>query len=377
MNNNICYVGYALNSKKMRQSDCSSKEWTGGGLADIINDESQHKQGVKFIPWINSQYYNTNNYNIIIHKLTDTNDSKINELVDYLSNHPEIKLIDPIQSIYNVISRNTTNQLLNRLIINSLPNCPFTIPSYFTLDQPIGSSQELLDRMKEVHMLFPIICKPIEACGTPISHQLVVIVNSCDYHLIQSPCVVQQYFNHNSRLYKVYVMDDDVDIFERSSLPDLTTDIKKLKSVAFDSRNHYPTINDFSMHDNFTTNQIDINSIENTNHLLTVYRDQFEATAKLISKEFGLSLFGFDVIIPTNIVNTNMYQTNYERIHSIEQKVGFDNSYDQLGPLVVIDVNYFPSYKEVGDFPDRLRAFLRKKAGFSVYVDSNNDNTKS
>eukprot|EP01035_Chromulina_nebulosa_P019136 gene19136-24975_t len=249
----------------MRQSDCSSKEWTGGGLADIINDESHHKQGVKFIPW----------------------------------------------------------------------------------NQPINSSQELLDRMKEVNMLFPIICKPIEACGTPISHQLVVIVNSTDYNLIQSPCVVQQYFNHNSILYKVYVMDDDVDIFERSSLPDLTTDINTLKSVAFDSRHHYPTI------------------------------DQFEATAKLISNEFGLSLFGFDVIIPTNNISTNIYQTIYERNHSIEQKVGFDNSFDQLGPLVVIDVNYFPSYKEVGDFPDRLRAFLRKKAGFSVYVDNSKDDVIS
>ena len=31
--------------------------------------------------------------------------------------------------------------------------------------------------------------------------------------------------------------------------------------------------------------------------------------------------------------------------------------------LVVIDVNFFPSYKEVPDFPQRLREFLRKKAG--------------
>ena len=35
--------------------------------------------------------------------------------------------------------------------------------------------------------------------------------------------------------------------------------------------------------------------------------------------------------------------------------------------LVVIDVNYFPSYKEVPDFPRRLRKFLRQKAGMAVY----------
>ena len=35
--------------------------------------------------------------------------------------------------------------------------------------------------------------------------------------------------------------------------------------------------------------------------------------------------------------------------------------------LVVIDVNYFPSYKEVPDFPHRLRKFLRQKAGMALY----------
>jgi hypothetical protein len=31
--------------------------------------------------------------------------------------------------------------------------------------------------------------------------------------------------------------------------------------------------------------------------------------------------------------------------------------------LVVVDVNFFPSFKEVEDFPARLRAFLRERAG--------------
>lgn len=34
-----------------------------------------------------------------------------------------------------------------------------------------------------------------------------------------------------------------------------------------------------------------------------------------------------------------------------------------IDELVVIDVNYFPSYKEVPDFPKRLRRFFRRKAG--------------
>ena len=57
---------------------------------------------------------------------------------------------------------------------------------------------------------------------------------------------------------------------------------------------------------------------------------------------------------------------------SIEKEIGAVSmmtapSLDNFGGhdchLVVIDVNFFPSYKEVPDFPQRLRHFLRKKAG--------------
>ena len=55
----ICTVGYALNPKKMRKSgldltDCEAsgkknKKWKGGGLADILSDQSQ--EGVSFVPY--------------------------------------------------------------------------------------------------------------------------------------------------------------------------------------------------------------------------------------------------------------------------------------------------------------------------------------
>ena len=50
--------------------------------------------------------------------------------------------------------------------------------------------------------------------------------------------------------------------------------------------------------------------------------------------EFGLSLFGFDVICPR----------------------------ESPGGMLVVDVNYFPSYKEVTDFPRRLRSMLIARA---------------
>lgn len=66
--------------------------------------------------------------------------------------------------------------------------------------------------------------------------------------------------------------------------------------------------------------------------------ERFVAIAAALKEGFGLSLFGFDVIVPN------------------DRKTACNSEY------VVIDVNFFPSYKEVGDFPSRLRSFLWEHA---------------
>lgn len=77
-----------------------------------------------------------------------------------------------------------------------------------------------------------------------------------------------------------------------------------------------------------------------SNHCYTLL-ECFQSTAKAIQEEFGLTLFGFDVIIPEHPLSQNE-----EERKEIE--------------IVVIDINYFPSYKEVEDFPVRLRDYLRR-----------------
>ena len=125
-----------------------------------------------------------------------------------------------------------------------------------------------------------------------------------------------------------------------------------------------------------------------------------------IKAEFGLSLFGFDLIIP---VRRKKVETKVEKeVVSVEESsrnkndgkderavFRFDTKIEETAgdtvraeifnglsvsdeskrrdreqeqqpaepELIVIDVNYFPSYKEVPDFPHRFRKFLRERAG--------------
>ncbi len=102
-------------------------------------------------------------------------------------------------------------------------------------------------------------------------------------------------------------------------------------------------------------------------------------TANELKKTFGLTLFGFDVIVPTTTVNTTLSSSTScssssqdlaEEFHPHESMEGneteenhLSNSTSKQQPkLMIIDVNYFPSYKEVKDFPTKLKNYLRKKA---------------
>jgi hypothetical protein len=85
----------------------------------------------------------------------------------------------------------------------------------------------------------------------------------------------------------------------------------------------------------------------------------FTRAAGAIKADFGLSLFGFDVILPVSSLDA-------PRLAVPPHLLGPSPPPSELCPKpMVIDVNYFPSYKEVADFPSKLRWFLRRKASSS------------
>lgn len=211
-------------------------------------------------------------------------------------------------------------------------------------------------------------------------------MDSSDISILRNhkPCVMQQYYNHDGNFYKVYVVGEDVMVYRRPSLPNLDDSslvTAGIKSVEFDSRYDYPTLDAFMkrrredevMHNpvgsssiadscsqsnsfDFPHSSTTISPIQNGIHSSLhnssppsstssissmIDKSLFNAAASAIRTEFQLSLFGFDVIIPKPSPSTTSIPPS---------------------TLLIIDVNYFPSYKEVGDFPTRLRSFLKKRS---------------
>lgn len=406
----VCRVAYALNAKKMRKSGASSnsnatssvigselsistknRPWKGGGLADILTEEVLDNvsfEAFDFDKPIHQQGF----YHIILHKLTEDirssdEDSKhkIRAIQQYLKRYPATVMVDSIESVEKVTSRARVCQVIQDILNNlsMIRKSLFRQPKFVIVER----HEDLYEKVSSSHLRFPLICKPIEACGTANSHNLVVALNQEGLSLMSCPCIVQEYHDHGANFFKVYVIGSTVKVYRRSSLPDLQRlllnpdNALNMKSIAFDSRREYPSIDDF-LKDKSKLSTMTLSSVSKNDHkglrsnkrniqkcnervvgakLIAdnsldfdiedpANRDRFISIAQALSHGFGLTLFGFDVIIPTNYV---------------ESFVSEHVLYKKQGDMVVIDVNFFPSYKEVEDFPSRLRQYLRRRAGLS------------
>ncbi|KAL7579811.1 hypothetical protein ACA910_021943 [Epithemia clementina (nom. ined.)] len=246
-----------------------------------------------------------------------------------------------------------------------------------------ASKDDIFNAVQEAQLSFPLIVKPLTAAGTKASHSMAVVTHPSGLEDIADrvPCLLQEYANHNALLYKVYVLGDFVSVYKRRSLPNLppsTTTPRKDAPVVieFDSQRPYPRLKDFGF------NHADENSghgpvckqtpfgrklshavlqsrgtdalasspstgNNGTKKALEVTPEEVQPIVEALKKAFGLEIFGFDVLIKAPNVDKNSNDTNGE---------------DGKPTMLVVDVNYFPSYKEVPDFPALLAKFLTGRA---------------
>lgn len=197
----ICKVGYALNPKKLRRSDSTTNpkskpqftEWNGGGLADILEiqpdlsslDTLTEADLVSFAPWDYDRPLESQpDFDVIIHKLTEDiekedSKEKIAALENYLKSHPQTKIVDPIESVRKVTSRARTVEYIDSLQASlGKEKCPFTQPAYAIVWKDMTKNEDIITLLKEKNIRYPVICKPIEACGTPNSHSMVRTIPS-------------------------------------------------------------------------------------------------------------------------------------------------------------------------------------------------------
>jgi hypothetical protein len=176
----------------------------------------------------------------------------------------------------------------------------------------------------------PLIIKPLIAAGTKQSHCMLIALQETSFVKLPPKSIVQEFINHNSTLYKIYVLGDFVSVYERHSLPNLPDDLSKatVDLVEFDSQRPYPKLRDFGIE----TDGSDKSSKVPFGNEIAVTIEEVMPVVNALKKAFGLEIFGFDIL---------------RRSSDAE--------------WLVVDVNYFPSFKEVPNFPSLLARYLTRR----------------
>jgi inositol-1,3,4-trisphosphate 5/6-kinase / inositol-tetrakisphosphate 1-kinase len=323
------------------------------------------------------------------------------------NNHTQMSyLIDHPMSVRKVMCRadiaNTLHECLHNIYTTS--GISVGTPKYAILknDTIFGTANNKslsLLQQRIQHLSFPIIVKPLTAAGAKSSHAMTIIM---DHHhhqqeknsnhendIVQlynilsnkSPCLCQEYLNHDEVLYKVYVLGDYISVHQRRSLPNLPTSATYMRNtnessshesrytyINFDSQRPYPHLSDFGYtvsetmqinNHHHNKDSMDDVIVQNSimDEVITV--DEVRPIVDALRQAFHLELFGFDILITTNPQHDN---NNNGNINNNNTRSGNTNITNTNKMMLVVDVNYFPSYKEVSNFPTLLAQYLAQRA---------------
>ena len=293
---------------------------------------------------------------------------RIERLSKYKQNNQACTLIDHPSNVQALMSRSDiAHTLFSCLLgVTTRSGIPVSTPRFEVLKQ-VHSTEKLAQLIDSASFTYPLIAKPLMAAGTVESHRMVVILNRDGLARVPPHCILQEYANHDGVLFKVYVMGDLVRVFSRTSLPNLPSEEAFQRSgtrcdgyVEFDSQRPYPKLSDFGITtsvDKIEENDGDIAAAVKRRKLGKdierdwvsckpkqddlVTTDEIQPIATALRNAFGLELFGFDILVTAGR----------------DSLIGSDTK-----EILVVDVNYFPSYKEVSNFPSLLAQYLAEKA---------------
>jgi hypothetical protein len=280
---------------------------------------------------------------------------RVNRLSEYKRAHPECCLVDDPNSVQILMSRSEIAHVLQTCLqgVTSASGRPVQAPKYVVYNLETTNSDALQDCLEEANISYPLIAKPLIAAGTKQSHYMSILLKASALHNFlqqrNSSCILQEYVNHNATLYKVYVLGDFVSVYQRHSLPNLPHNVSEGTlgverpecaeplnwCVEFDSQRPYPRLQDFGIHvgdgDDPAQKKTISSRCTSANHQIT--NEEVRPIVQTLRKAFGLELFGFDILVTA----------------------------EEEERLLVVDVNYFPSYKEVPNFPSLLAQYLTQR----------------
>lgn len=174
----------------------------------------------------------------------------------------------------------------------------------------------LSQALQSANMKLPAIVKPRIACGASDAHTMAVVFRKEGFNglAVPLPAVIQEYVDHGASQYKMYIVGNKLLCSCRKSTPNgkaLASSNNDAPVIIFDSLKSLPIAG--STGEGPTTHNSG-GGLEDLNS------QAVEASSDWLRHRLELTIIGFDLVVQAG-----------------------------TGDYVVVDVNYFPSFKDVPD----------------------------
>lgn len=314
MTNAMHRIGYWWSEKKSTKLNISELETlllkNDCQLIKIHLDRSLEEQGP---------------FSVIIHKLSDIivkadqGDANAKRAIqafeNYVRKHPEITVLDPLDNVRTLLDRYNQYRLIEESGL-AKEDVVFT-PAFVHLTS--NNIDVNRGRIKRSKVTFPLVCKPILAHGSTAAHQMCIIFNETGLKDVKPPCVAQSFVNHNARLFKLFVIKYKYYVIERPSL-------KNFQACERDTVFFYS--HDISK-PNSASSLTELDEQDQEDSKTSPCRERLDRIVEVFSDKLGLTFYGIDIIIENC---TSRY--------------------------AIIDMNTFPGYDGVDDFPDMFKEVI-------------------
>ncbi|KAI7888770.1 inositol-tetrakisphosphate 1-kinase [Mucor mucedo] len=215
---------------------------------------------------------------------------------------------------------------------DTIDNQPlFHVPKSIALDS-------VKDWNDKLDINFPAMCKRRTACSSTEAHQMILVpspkgMSKIEAYVKNDSVMLQEFIQHDGVIVKVYVADGQISASTRPSFKNLdhSGDV-----VHFDSQ-MLPKSFETQVTLSDDLDKIFLRLDPEDIHIhkeAFLNNDKLQQIADSLHRQLGLTFFGFDVLLQSK---TNAYY--------------------------VVDVNYFPSFKNVDNFHSMFVDILEKRLG--------------
>ncbi|OHT10708.1 Inositol 1, 3, 4-trisphosphate 5/6-kinase family protein [Tritrichomonas foetus] len=257
-------------------------------------------------------------FRLIIQKMTYimqghdmTVNPQLHRLYNYSKTHPEVRFIDDFDAVAVTMDREELNAALESI---SWPDsCKVNVPQAKLLLN--SDAHSINDAIKNLH--FPLLAKPKGAASSTAAHLMKLATKPEQLVGVPTPTMLQEYINHDGVVYKIYALGDIIEVGARPSSRNIEDG--ECVDIDFDSQK-------MTEKNGFWTEQRDLSNVE-------IPLDDFKTMSAILRKAMKMELIGFDILI------------------------------DSQKRYWIVDLNYFPGYKNIQNLWEKFLNFFMKEIG--------------